>query len=199
MSTPFLARAARPGQLGLQQQLPLARYFIINTLFRSLSISRAIFTNLKNIRILLIILLIIGAYSAVVSFYSTGPPPSYGQYIRPRRLQAGQRRWPINQRQRTRTHHRISVAVILATTIGHPRWRALLWVITPRAGTATHTRRSIWHSCWWSSWASAAKGYRGPSWQQSIVLIIGDPGGPPSPAQIVTPAVVRRGLLRAPI
>ena len=111
---PALANSA------FEEQLPLARYFIISTVipFVVYYISRAIFTNLKAIRILLIILLIIGAYSAVVSICSSpARTPSYGPSTSstpPYFRRAGQRSGQSTQRQRTLTHHRICGG-------GHPR------------------------------------------------------------------------------
>ncbi len=141
---PALANSA------FEEQLPLARYFIISTVipFVVYYISRAIFTNLKNIRILLIILLIIGAYSAVMSILQFTGPHSlvWPRYIlHPANTFAGRASGVADQPAANGLAliTGYAVAVILATTIDHPRWRALLWVIAAACGYGvylTHTR-----------------------------------------------------------
>lgn len=175
---PALANSA------FEEQLPLARYFIISTVipFVVYYISRAIFTNLKNIRILLIILLIIGAYSAVVSILQFTGPHSlvWPEYIlHPANTFAGRASGVADQPNANGLAliTGYAVAVILATTIDHPRWRTLLWVIAAACGYGvylTHTRAVyLAFVLVVIMGALLAEGYRRAFVTTGVVLIIG--------------------------
>ena len=141
---PALADAA------FEQQLPMARFFLASTVipFVVYYISRAIFNNLKAIRILLVTLLIIGAYSAVVSILPFTGPRSlvWPRYILDNPIWVGRAVGVANQPNSNGISliTGYAVAIMLATVIDHPRWRrALLWVIAVACGYGvylTHTR-----------------------------------------------------------
>ena len=194
---PALAR------LGVRTTASTGPLLIISTVipFVVYYISRAIFTNLKAIRILLIILLIIGAYSAVVSILQfTGPHslvwPRYILDARRYFRRAGQRTGRSTQRQR----HSHSSPDMRWRSSSRPRSTiragdvSLLWVIAAACGYGvylTHTRAVyLAFVLVVIMGALLAKGYR-----RAFVTTgrrSSHRSGPrlvrPSPAQIVTPA-----------
>lgn len=139
-----------PYDIDLVNDLSLWRYLLVGTIipFVLYYASRALMNSPKSIRTVLYTLLILGAYSAAVSIMQfTGPSALvWPRYIIDSPNWPGRANGVLNQPGSNGVVLIIgyAVAILLAATITHPRWRRVgFWVITVACACGvylTHTR-----------------------------------------------------------